>query len=116
MALKPERHPAAAGPRLWAHGTEEACALAVQANDEAATVVWNEEISQAWEVVAPVARSKDLIGVWMAFKQAYERITQQNRAGRSYPKVSVSIGWDRGRRIDAISLAHQQGLLALADA
>lgn len=98
------------------YGAEEAWALAVQANDEAATVVWNDEISQAWEVVAPMARSKDLIGARMAFKQAYERITQQNRAVRRYPEVSVSIGWDRGKRIEAISLAHQQGLLALAAA
>lgn len=98
------------------YGAEEAWALAVQAHDEAATVVWNNEVAQAWALVSGMAAAGDLIGARMAFKQAYERIGQEARNQRQRPQVQVSIGWDSAKRIEAVSKAHQQGLLALAEA
>ena len=50
----------------------EAWAAALEALDEAKTVVWTDEMAQAWGVARPIAAAGDLVGARMAFIGAYE--------------------------------------------
>ena len=78
----------------------EAWAVAATALDERATVVWTEEMSDAWLIARPVAESGDMIGARMAFIAAYERLVRAARDERRMPKTWVSLGWDgEGRRV-----------------
>jgi hypothetical protein len=89
-------------------GPDEAFAVALRALDEEDTVVWSDEIEQAWHSAAPLARSGDMVGARMAFKQAYERIT----AGKtSPPRAAVSVGHSASLREDRIKSAVSMGLL-----
>lgn len=89
----------------------EAWALALAAQDEAATVVWNDEIQQAWNQVRAVAEGRDKVGARMAFLAAYERITAQAREQQRLPRALVSIGWDAQQRAAALERAVAAGLL-----
>ena len=95
-------------------GADEAFALVLQAQDEAQTVVWTDEVVQAWTAIAPMMRGRDQVGARMAFKQAYERIVQDARVMRKKPEPVVSIGADPELRYVAVTRAYEQGALPLA--
>lgn len=97
-------------------GPEEAWAVALAAMAEQATVVWNDEVQQAWSTCQELMRHGDKIGARMAFKQAYERITQDNRVSKVNPTPLVSVGWDRDLKIKTITQAYEQGRLPLEQA
>lgn len=97
-------------------GAEEAWAVALAATDEQATVVWNDEVQQAWSTCQELMRYGDKIGARMAFKQAYERITQDNRVAKVNPTPLVSVGWDRDLKIKTVTQAYEQGRLPLEQA
>lgn len=92
----------------------EAWAIASQALDERATVVWTGEMADAWNVALPVAATGDMIGARFAFVAAYERLVRAAREERRLPEVTVSIGWDAALRDAAIDKAVQLGYLAPA--
>ncbi|QIP56853.1 hypothetical protein [Hafnia alvei] len=89
----------------------EAWALALPALDESNTVVWTSEISQAWAVALPVLQAGDKVGARMAFIQTYERLVVAARAENRSPCWLVSQGWDKEKRIQAITTAQNAGLL-----
>lgn len=92
-------------------GANEAWAGALMALDERNTVVWTEEMAQAWAVSQPLAAGGDLIGARMAFKDAYERLVRSAREERRTPVVSVSIGWDAAGRTAPIEQAMKLGYM-----
>lgn len=92
-------------------GSEEAWAIALRATDEAATVVWTEEIAQAWAVALPVLDARDQVGARMAFREAYDRLVTDARADRKPARWSASLGWDEQQRAQAIGHAVQLGYL-----
>lgn len=92
-------------------GAEEAWALALGACDESATVVWNDEIAQAYATAAPLLDARDKVGARMAFKEAYERITRQNRDLGFAPRWYPSLGSDLAQRESALTQAAERGLL-----
>ena len=92
-------------------GANEAWATALSANDERNTVVWTEEMAQAWEVARPVVQGGDEIGGRMAFKDAYERLVRAARDERRTPVVTVSVGWDAGMRAAAVEKAVKIGYM-----
>lgn len=92
-------------------GAEEAWALALGACDESATVVWNDEIAQAYATAAPLLDARDKVGARMAFKEAYERITRSNRENGMTPRWYPSLGSDPGQREAVLSLAVERGSL-----
>lgn len=94
-------------------GADEAFALVLKATDETQTVVWTDEIAQAWTACAPMLKGRDQVGARMAFKQAYERIVQDARAQLKRPVPAVSLGSDQKLRIVAVDLAHKHGRLPL---
>lgn len=93
---------------------DEAWSLAIGATDEADTVVWSDEMQQAFAIARPVLDCGDKVGARMAFRDAYERIVRQNREASRLPVWSASLGWDKGRRIEALAKAERIGLLPSA--
>jgi hypothetical protein len=92
-------------------GANEAWAVALSAMDERNTVVWTEEIAQAWEVARPVVRGGDEIGGRMAFKDSYERLVRTARDERRMPVVTVSFGDDADLRAPAVEKAVKLGYM-----
>ncbi|WP_186043008.1 hypothetical protein [Burkholderia gladioli] len=96
-------------------GPDEAWAIAIRSADERETVVWTQEIAEAWTIARPVFDG-DEIGARMAFKDAYTRICDRNRQLGVAPQWSVSQGFDAEKRIAAVTQAVQAGRLALPQA
>lgn len=97
-------------------GPEEAWALALTSRDEADTVVWTDEIAQAWRTASVVYGQGDEVGARMAFKEAYARLVAEARAARRPLRWIVAEGFDQARRITAVQLAAERGRhLVLSD-
>ena len=89
----------------------EAYALALSSANDSATIVWTNEIADAWAVAAPLLRAGDKFGARQAFVEAYARITGEARALRQLPKVQVSLGHDPEGRTRALQEAITAGRL-----
>lgn len=96
-------------------GADEAWAIAIRAADETDTVVWTAEMRQAWGIARPVFASGDEIGARMAFRDAYNRLTDAARAGRAPAAWGVSVGFDVERRDVEIRRAIETGRLPRED-
>lgn len=91
-------------------GVEEAWAIAVTVmRDENATVVWTNEIREAYGVAA--ALTDDLVAARMAFKETYLARVGEARASGKLVSWSVSLGWDKQQREVAIREAFERGRL-----
>lgn len=87
-------------------GVEEAWAMAFRAADESATVVWTDEMSEAFKVARPLlVDARDEVGARMAFKEAYARLLAQARERRVPVQWTSSLGFDAQAR-DAELLPH----------
>ena len=80
--------------------------------DESETVVWTDEIAEAHAIAA---RESDRVAGRMAFKAAYERITERNKAQNIFPKWFISEGWCADKRSKAVSDALRLGRLKEQD-
>jgi hypothetical protein len=78
----------------WAGCCRRKPTLALSSSDDSATIVWTNEIADAWTVAAPLLRAGDKFGARQAFVEAYGRITGEARALRQHPVVQVSLGHD----------------------
>lgn len=88
---------------------DEAWAVALQAMDESATVVWCQEITAAWGIARPVMDTGDQIGARRTFLDAYTRLVAEARR-RLVPAVwSASLGADAGCRQQALEAAVSAG-------
>ena len=86
-------------------GKDEAWAIAMTTNDEFETVVLTDEIQLALAAAKPVLDAGDKIGARMAFISAYERFVGQARQDAKQVTWHVSVGFDAGRRIQAVTKA-----------
>ncbi|MDT0138082.1 hypothetical protein [Acidovorax sp. PRC11] len=89
----------------------EAYALAMSSQDERSTVVWNNEIAEAWGLAAPLLDAGDKFGARQAFMEGYARITGEARALRKRPQLQVSLGYDAEGRTRAVQEAIAAGRL-----
>ncbi|AMM14222.1 hypothetical protein AX768_09075 [Burkholderia sp. PAMC 28687] len=96
-------------------GTDEAWAIALRSRDERDTVVWTEEIAEAFEVSKSVIDG-DEIGARMAFRDAYTRICERNRVANLPAKWVISQGFDAARREEVVRQAVREGRLQIAHA
>jgi len=92
-------------------GADEAWSLAVLAMDDAETVVWTDEIAEAWGVALPIFEAGDKVGARMAFREAYLRATERARQVGKPVKWQVTLGSDKNRRISALETAIAKGRL-----
>lgn len=77
-------------------GPEEAWAMIPL--DEAASVVWTEEMAEAFGIVGPLLADGDRIAARMAFREAYTRLLSVSRDARKPVRWTPSLGHDpRGR-------------------
>jgi hypothetical protein len=90
----------------------EAWAVAITSQDERETVVWTNEMAEAFGLARPLLDAGDEIGARMAFKDAYKRLVDDARASNKPVQWSVSAGWDASRRQIAVEKAIVAGLLA----
>src|SRR3972149_5750129 len=79
--------------------------------DEAVTVCWTDEISEAFGIAYPLIAEGDMIAARMAFREAYNaRVSAARAEGRSV-NWQVSLGHDRAGRESVIEQAVAQGKL-----
>jgi hypothetical protein len=90
-------------------GADEAWAIAVRSHDENATVVWTEEITQAWGIAKAVMDLGDEVGARVAFRDAYNRITVEARRAGVPLRWVASLGLDPEGRAQALSHAEALG-------
>jgi hypothetical protein len=91
-------------------GPEEAWAMIPP--DEEGSVVWTEEMAQAFGVAWALIRDGDRIGARMAFKESYTRIVTEARAKQVPPKWTPSLGRDKHGRTTVIEDARAKGRLS----
>lgn len=89
-------------------GPEEAWSIALQCQDEAATIVWTNEIAEAWGVARVVMQAGDRVGAHMAFKEKYLQLVEHARQLGTAAEWTASLGHDAKERDRAI--AHAQAL------
>ncbi|WPQ34359.1 MULTISPECIES: hypothetical protein [Achromobacter] len=90
---------------------DEAWAIAMRADDEAVTVVWTDEISQALTAARPVLARGDEVGARMAFKAAYGRLLTQARKELRPVRWVASLGHDLAQREAVLQHAVDLGQL-----
>lgn len=95
-------------------GAEEAWAVSLRSRDEALTVVWTAEMSEAMGVCRPLLDVGDEIGARMAFKETYTRLVTAAREARRPPEWQASLGFDAEGR-EAVLLPHVQAGRLSAD-
>jgi len=92
-------------------GPEEAWAIALTGRDEAVTVVWTQEIAEAFNSCRPVLAAGDDIGARVAFREVYNRLVATARAQRRPVSWKPSLGTDPHQRATALKQAVKAGLL-----
>lgn len=95
-------------------GADEAWSL--YPHDESSSAVINNEIAEAMNIAQPLVDAGDMIGARMAFKDAYNRITSQNKFRGEVPRWFPSLGTDPQGREVAIKDAVQRGRLTQSHA
>ena len=97
-------------------GVEEAWARSLPALDERQTVVWCEEMAEAFAVAKPLLVQGDAVGARMAFRETYARLLEHARIDRERPRWHVSEGQDPALRVVAVQAAVEAGCLTLTRA
>lgn len=90
-------------------GAEEAWAM--YPHDEASSAVITNEMADAMQVAQPLLNDGDRVGARMAFKEAYNRITAQNKLNGVSPKWFASLGHSKEGRESVIKDAVLKGRL-----
>ena len=79
-------------PRLNRLSADEAWAMMPASEED--SIVWTDEMAQAFAIASSLLADGDRIGARMAFKGAYERLSEQNRAAGKPVRWVVSRGWN----------------------
>ncbi|MFJ3048543.1 hypothetical protein ACIPEN_22135 [Herbaspirillum chlorophenolicum] len=90
---------------------EEAWAQSFVCISETETVVWTEEMRDAFFECRPLLETGDKVGARMAFKDAYARMVADARAAGRAAKWEVSLGFDKQKQVHVIKKAELAGLL-----
>lgn len=90
-------------------GPEEAWSMIPR--DEYATVVWTEEIAQAWGVARPLLTEGDQVAARMAFLERYRALVRRARDDGIPVRWTPSLGHDPSQREAALSEAVEKGRL-----
>ncbi len=94
-------------------GVEEAWAMVPK--DEGESIVWTDEMAEAFGVAAPLLED-DPIAARMAFKETYGKLLADARAGGRPARWTPSLGHDRAGREIALRTAVTKGRIALEQA
>ena len=94
-------------------GADEAWATCSRGEDE--TIVWTDEMAEAFGIARPLLKQGDAIGARMAFRDAYARLVTSARAERRPARWVVSLGTDAGARERVLREAVERGRLNAGD-
>lgn len=89
---------------------DEAWAIAINGRYESETVIWTEEIAEAFSICSKIF--PDEIGARMAFKDAYSRLVKMARSIKKPTTWTISLGWDMRKRDAIVRTALSNGLLS----
>lgn len=89
-------------------GVEEAWAMLPQ--DESASVVWTDEMREAYGV-AQRLMSDDMVAARMAFKEAYSKLVADARAQKRPTRWEPSLGHDKATHAPVLRHAAEKGWL-----
>jgi|GEM_PF-1245285 len=92
-------------------GPEAAWAQIATLQDERKSLVWCEEMRQAWAVALPLLGSGDEVAARMTFKEEYTRLLTAARRERTPPQWSLTPGSDPDHREQVVTEAAAQGLI-----
>lgn len=90
-------------------GADEAWAMIPR--DEASSVVWTDEMAEAWGIAKPLLDEGDQVGARMSFKEAYARLVDAAKRAGTPPKWFPSLGSDKEGRDVALGEAVRLGRL-----
>lgn len=93
-------------------GPNEAWAMIPQ--DETGSVVWTEEMAEAYGVASPLLREGQIIAARSAFVEAYAAAVTRARTDRRAARWNPSLGHDAGQRTAALKEASRKGRLTAA--
>lgn len=88
-------------------GADEAWAMIP--HDESGSVVWSQEMAEAWGIAAPLIAEGDKVGGRMAFREAYARLCAAARDRCEPVRWAPSMGHDPRGREDALRVAVEAG-------
>lgn len=89
---------------------DEAWAICPASEEE--TVVWTEEMADAYTFAAPLLADGDKIAARMAFKKAYERLCTHSAMQSTPLRWKVSVGFDKSQTQDVVDAAVEKGWLS----
>lgn len=95
-------------------GAEEAWAM--MPLDEAQSVVWSDEMAEAFGIVGPMLADGDRVAARMAFKEVYTRLVTRNRDAGQAVRWTPSLGHDPRGREPALQVAVAAGRMSLEHA
>lgn len=95
-------------------GAEEAWAM--MPRSESQTVVWTEEMAQAWGTASDLIAEGETIPARMAFVERYRALVAAARDARTPAKWTASLGHDKGGREGPIAEAVRLGRLGASHA
>lgn len=87
-------------------------AWAMVPRDEAASVVWSDEMAEAWGVARPLIDAGDLVAARVAFIEAYRKAVQAARDAGRPVRWRPSLGTDPRGREAAVREAVERGRLS----
>ncbi len=93
-------------------GVEEAWAM--MPKTELASVVWTDEMAQAWGIASPLLNNGDAIGARMAFREIYAKAVLDARIRRAPVRWMPSLGSDVASRESVLLEALQKKRLTAA--
>jgi hypothetical protein len=92
-------------------GPEEAWAMLPR--DEKATVVWTDEMIQAWAIAQPMLDAGEDIPARMAFKETYVKLVSEARDKKIAVHWQPSLGHDTNGRAEPLQRAVEMGRLSV---
>ena len=92
-------------------GVEQAWAMLP--HDKGTSVVWTDEMAQAWGIAQPLLFEGDRIGARMAFKEAYTKLINDARDQRIPPRWTPTLGTDLNGRQAALIEAVRHNRIGL---
>jgi hypothetical protein len=95
-------------------GPEEAWAMLPM--NEGATVVWTDEMREAFSVASPLIAAGEIVAARMAFKETYGRLVNAAREAAVVTSWTPSLGHDPRGREQALLQAVEKGRLRLEEA
>jgi hypothetical protein len=93
-------------------GEEEAWAMALLSRDESETIIWTQEIAEAFGIARPVLETSGEITARKTFLEAYIRLVSAARLAHQPVRWMASLGWDARKRTEALTRAQTAGLLS----